>query len=90
MIILAVFICIGGTASSDEHKEEAIIVGLVQFDVPINEKDIQVVDGFLPVHGVIKQDIEIVPATPIPDVKTVLMVEANEAGEIINIIYESD
>jgi len=88
MVVIAVFIGISGTASSVECPEDAVLVGLAQHDIPINEMDTQVVDGFLPVHGIIRDDVEISPAIPIANNKNVLMFETTEAGEIVNIIYE--
>lgn len=61
ILALAVLIGLSHTASIAE-RDEAVIVGMLQFDVPIGEEDRPVADGYLTVRGIVKQGEAGVPA----------------------------
>ena len=82
-VLLTIFLSLSGTTPSIENDKNTVDA-LLQYGQPISEKDIKVVDGFLPVQGIIRDDIEIYPSTN--DNEIAVMIERGEAGNITKII----
>lgn len=84
LFIFTVFFSLSITSSSTCRDENAVDA-MLKTDVSIKEKDIEVIDGFLHVQGVVLKDaVEIIPA--INTVETAIEIERDETGHIIKII----